>query len=526
MAWLYTLGIDGAELAPSVLASRYGDIAFTPDGALYGVRLDTPGDYNLYRIDPGTGTATGIEMTGAVRDPALLYQHAPQLNGLGALPEGRLLLGAATTSNIFVVDPATGVTTLFPASFPAGFGSGGDFEMLPNGDILAIGMRSPDGMYSLEDPVYRIRPDMTMIRIGTLPGRGYAVTVSGGRVYVALESGGLIRLERVPTVASTAPLPYTTITSTPGGFYGLTSLGDTGCDPALSVRKRTDVAPGAVVEPGRTVTYTLTFDNSAGRADADVAHADDLTDVIDDAEVTVAPALTSGEGLTVGTVITAGGRTTFAVEGLLEAGTTATVTYAVTVNDPATPGTPVLRNFLLPAGAVPRPPATWRRTTAPRTRSRRPPHRRRPRRLPRRSPRRSRSWRRRDRRPSRCAWRSTRPSRAGRAVTVRLTGRNTGGTARGLALCVSLPRGTTIATRPVGGRIARGRVCWSIGTMRPGQRIVRTVRLRIDRDLRSPRIVARASLDRQGVAGVDARTERGVAVRAARPRPVTSRVTG
>ena len=118
--------------------------------------------------------------------------------------------------------------------------------------------------------------------------------------------------------------------------------------PALVVTKSAVPVSTTPVAEGQVLTYTLTFANTAGRAPATVNHTDDLSRVLDDATVTTAPALASGSGLTVGAI--SGG--VFTITGTVPAGTTATVTFAVTVNTPDT-GDHQLDNFVVPTGTPP-----------------------------------------------------------------------------------------------------------------------------------------------------------------------------
>ena len=62
-------------------------------------------------------------------------------------------------------------------------------------------------------------------------------------------------------------------------------------------RKSVDPASGTPVEVGDTLTYTLTFDNTAGPAAATVDTTDDLSAVLDDATF-VDGSITEGAGLT------------------------------------------------------------------------------------------------------------------------------------------------------------------------------------------------------------------------------------
>ncbi|KIP53290.1 CshA/CshB family fibrillar adhesin-related protein [Leucobacter komagatae] len=120
--------------------------------------------------------------------------------------------------------------------------------------------------------------------------------------------------------------------------------------PALVISKQTDPANGSVVAAGDKLTYTLTFDNSAGGAPAPVAHVDDLSGVLDDATLDTG-SIVAGDGLTT-TGPAADGL--LHVSGEVPAGETVTVTYEVTVNaDGAGEGDHLLANFLFEEGVDP-----------------------------------------------------------------------------------------------------------------------------------------------------------------------------
>ena len=118
----------------------------------------------------------------------------------------------------------------------------------------------------------------------------------------------------------------------------------------LEDSKSVDPASGSTVQPGQVVTYTLTFENT-GRANVTVARDDVLSNVLDDADITSAPA-SSDDALAVSDV--ADGR--FSIEGVLAAGERATVSYQVTVRADGERGDDQLGNFLVNRGEEP--PAT------------------------------------------------------------------------------------------------------------------------------------------------------------------------
>lgn len=99
------------------------------------------------------------------------------------------------------------------------------------------------------------------------------------------------------------------------------------------------------VVAGSTITYTLYFDND-GETAATIDAVDDLTYVLDDADVTSEP--TSADGLT---AVRDGSR--IAVTGSVPVGATYTVTYTVTVRPDGERGDSVASNFLLAPGETP-----------------------------------------------------------------------------------------------------------------------------------------------------------------------------
>ena len=120
--------------------------------------------------------------------------------------------------------------------------------------------------------------------------------------------------------------------------------------PNVGAAKSSDPASGTTVLPDQDVTYTLTFANT-GSAAGPVDHVDDLSDVLDDADLTVSPQ-SSDPALTV----SSGTDGTIAVTGTLAAGQTVTVSYTVTVRPDGARGDNRLGNVLLGQGEEP--PAT------------------------------------------------------------------------------------------------------------------------------------------------------------------------
>ncbi len=176
-------------------------------------------------------------------------------------------------------------------------------------------------------------------------------------------SDGVVAISGTLGAAETATVTYT-VTVNPDGSRGDNQLDNvvvkTG-EPAvcgadnctvhpigeLDDWKTVDPASGSTVVPGQRVTYTLHFEN-VGKAPVAVDREDVLTDVIDDAAVTSAPAASSA-ALSVSEIVD--GR--FSVSGLLEPGAHVTVTYEVTIGVDGERGDDRLANFLVPAGEEP-----------------------------------------------------------------------------------------------------------------------------------------------------------------------------
>ncbi|MFF3089657.1 hypothetical protein ACFVRB_32140 [Streptomyces nojiriensis] len=323
----------GNTLSNVPLVRDYGDIAFSPDGStLYGVDFPgSPDSATLYTIDPVTGAETASR---PISGPLAAVTSTPAVNGLTARADGMLIAGSFATNQIFLINPATGASTLFPVSFPADTVSAGDFITLDDGDILAFGTQ----IVGNPSPVFRFRPDNTLIQIGTVP-QTFGAAKSAGSVYAFASNGDINLLTALPTTASTAPLPVTTVEATGRGFYGASSAQDGGncVVPAYTLAK--SAWPEGPVNEGNTITYRLTVRNT-GTVAANGDFTDDLGDVLDDAAF-VPGSLTS----TTGSAALAGNTLTWT--GTLAPGNTATVTYKVKVNSPDT-GDRSLVNYAAP----------------------------------------------------------------------------------------------------------------------------------------------------------------------------------
>ncbi|WP_157534405.1 DUF11 domain-containing protein [Microbacterium sp. Leaf320] len=105
--------------------------------------------------------------------------------------------------------------------------------------------------------------------------------------------------------------------------------------------KTSNPAPGATVKQGDEITYTLSYTND-GAAAGPVDSTDDLSAVLDDAEILVEP-VSDTSGITATRT-----NDTLRVVGSLNPGATATVTYTVKVRDDGARGDSQLRNVVVP----------------------------------------------------------------------------------------------------------------------------------------------------------------------------------
>lgn len=117
----------------------------------------------------------------------------------------------------------------------------------------------------------------------------------------------------------------------------------------LKVTKIVDPNTGTTVHPGDTLHYTLSFEN-VGAGTAKVNHVDDMTGVLDDADVTSQP-VASSKALTLSKITDA----KLTITGTLAAKQKVIVTYAVTTKPFAQQGDHVMENYLDPVGFPPAP---------------------------------------------------------------------------------------------------------------------------------------------------------------------------
>ncbi|WP_229055089.1 hypothetical protein [Aeromicrobium sp. Leaf350] len=113
----------------------------------------------------------------------------------------------------------------------------------------------------------------------------------------------------------------------------------------LEIEKTSDPGSGAALVRGDSVTYTLTFRNTGG-ATVDLDHVDDLSDLLDDAELVGAPVSSSAD------VVAELRDAEIAISGRVPGGGSVTVSYTARVSTTAQ-GDGVLDNYLVEAGEEP-----------------------------------------------------------------------------------------------------------------------------------------------------------------------------
>lgn len=122
----------------------------------------------------------------------------------------------------------------------------------------------------------------------------------------------------------------------------------------LVASKTVDPGVGTMVQPGQVLTYSLTFDNTAGSAPAAVGYTDWLGNVLDDTTF-MAASITSTTTGGIALVVTnnSGAATkTLGIIGTVAAGAKSVVTYQVTVNSTGSLGNASIENYLTPSTTI------------------------------------------------------------------------------------------------------------------------------------------------------------------------------
>jgi Domain of unknown function (DUF4114) len=105
---------------------QLSDIALTADGTqFYGIGLNATGQDALFKINPGSVTASQITQIGAVKDAA----NAPlsnTFNALGFSTDNKLYAIGSKSNKLYTINTATTVATAIAGDLPVGFVSSGD----------------------------------------------------------------------------------------------------------------------------------------------------------------------------------------------------------------------------------------------------------------------------------------------------------------------------------------------------------------------------------------------------------------
>jgi LPXTG-motif cell wall-anchored protein len=278
---LQRYGVDAATGALTLesevaLDQPLGDIAWNADeSVLYGVDWGDDAQ-NLVTIDPTTGTSTTV-------GPLRYADGSPQyegnwLNSLSATADGTLLTSGTMYTSIFSVDPATGIITDSPLSFPtladgtSYLASSGDFLTLDDGRILGVAY---DGNGNSFLVLFDFEAGTSTV-VGQVPF-SVGAALSGGRVYLAAGDGQILSLDALPLTPSEEMLATTVQATTGLPLYGATSRQDSGECPiaALGFSKtytgNDDADRSGSVTLGDTLSYELTATNTG---------TSDLSDVV------------------------------------------------------------------------------------------------------------------------------------------------------------------------------------------------------------------------------------------------------
>lgn len=228
-ARVFAYSPSGSAVSSLPVPSDYGDIAFDGDGtALYGIRFTGPATLDTVTIaaGPGHGTVTSRSLTGPIDNVN------GNRNALSGLPGGHLVVGVHGSSTLYVIDPDTGVSTVWDRSLPNGLTSAGDFLTLPGGDVMAlatgtVGARTGDWLV-------RLHPDGSSDVVGAVPD-SWGMAQSGGDLYLTTAIGDLVRISGIPSTPSTAALATVLVVHDDALFYGATSTQDSGSCNALEL---------------------------------------------------------------------------------------------------------------------------------------------------------------------------------------------------------------------------------------------------------------------------------------------------
>ena len=239
----------------------------------------------------------------------------------------RTALPAVGQTIVYTVTVTNTGLGAFTAGHPATFSDDLSAVLDDTQPLTAGNITATTGTASFTSP--------TLSWSGALPA-GQSATITYTLTYTGAGDHVLVNNACVPTAEAADQTDACRTVSVPGS--------------GLNHHKSVDPASGTPVDVGQVLTYTLTFEN-VGPVAADVDTSDDLSDVLDDAQLVGTPV--AGAGLTA----TVNGNQ-LDVTGSVPAGATRTVTYQVQVRPYAQQGDHVLANVLAcepgePAGCAP-----------------------------------------------------------------------------------------------------------------------------------------------------------------------------
>ncbi|MDQ1168935.1 LPXTG-motif cell wall-anchored protein [Microbacterium proteolyticum] len=118
-------------------------------------------------------------------------------------------------------------------------------------------------------PLFRIKPDNSVVEIGTVPPT-FSAAQSAGVIYLPSGSGEIYAVQSLPTSASTAPIAVTSIASTGLYFWGASSPQDSGLCAGLALTKTVSPSASGPYVAGQTVMFTFKVENTGGLAVRDL----------------------------------------------------------------------------------------------------------------------------------------------------------------------------------------------------------------------------------------------------------------
>ena len=252
---------------------------------------------------PGDATLTGTTLRWAVADLApgasttLTYRVA-----VGAGADGVRLANTATPASAGgLCSVSCSTTNQTPAWRLAKTASPGSGSVVEPGDTITYtltatntGETAVTGATATDDLAGVLAAADVTITSPQLTRTGAILTWA----IPTIATGATATVTYSATVKAAADGATITNAATPNGQGGTCGAGcsTTQTTPGWTLSKTSDAAPGAVLEPGAVITYTLTVRNTGPVALSGASVDDDAGDLVDDAELGVLPAGLSRTG--------------------------------------------------------------------------------------------------------------------------------------------------------------------------------------------------------------------------------------